>query len=423
MTRPASGTRAWAAFASGGFGLSISAMFGLLVPLRASEVGVSFGLIGLIVAARSLTESLLAVQQSRVIARVGTRGGFVISTATCAAVAALFIFAEGFWALLLLNVAMGAGRSLGWVASQAYISSFGAPADRGRNTGRFSFASNLSQVVTPLMVGTSAATIGYRFSFLVVAAYCLLFTLIALLLSPTRDDDHEEPVHMADAIRLFGIRRLQIAMLLTFVRLWVPNIWTPLFPLLLVADGFSPTLAAAVISSSSLVATAVNLFTGRLTRLASPEVLCTAALSVTTIGLIASPHLMAMPVVFLVPLMTGVGSGLSLPLLIMLVSEAAPPGQRSLALATRNAVNSMSAAIGPVGTAPMVAALGAVSAFAVAGGVSAALLVAAVALQRSTAGSRRAERTPPTAPVEAPAGGADPARPSNLATDQGGDAS
>jgi DHA1 family inner membrane transport protein len=376
----------WTAYLSGGFGLSVSAMLGLLVPLRADELGVSVAAIGVIVAARSLAEAVLAVPLSMLILRLGTRRAFVASTATCAGVAVAFTLADGFALLLLLNVAMGAGRSLGWVASQTYISSQGKPEDRARDTGRFSFASNASQMVAPLMIGAAAAAFGYRVAFLFIAGYCLLFAVVGIALPPATDVRSGTRVRLMAAAALFRLPRLQVAMLLSFVRLWVPNIWTPFFPLLLVAAGFSPQMAGAVISSAAAVAMVANLATGWLSRYAPPEVLCTAVLGVSVVGLVLSPHMLSVPAVFIPAAMVGLGNGLSLPLLIVLVSDAAPPGQRGLALATRNAVNSLAASLGPLGTGPLVAAVGAAGAFSATGGLAASLIVAVIALQRRAGG-------------------------------------
>jgi predicted MFS family arabinose efflux permease len=368
-------------------------MLGLLVPLRADELGIAIGAIGVIVAARSAAETVLAVPLSALIARLGTKGAFVLSTSASAVVAAAFTLADGFWTLLLLNVAIGAARALGWVASQTYIAGQYDPAHRARDTGRFSFVSNLSQMITPLMVGGAAAAWGYQAAFLVVAAYCALFALIGLALAPPRRTGSGERVKLRAAAGLFRLPRMQMAMLLTFVRLWVPNIWTPLFPLLLVsAGGASPQTAGAVVSSAAAVATLVNLLTGRLSRWASPEVLCTIALAFGVLGLIISPFLLSVPAAFLPAAFVGVANGLSLPLLIVLVSEAAPKGQRGLALATRNAVNSFSAALGPLGAGWLVASLGATTAFPVVGGVGALLLGGVVALRRAI---RTAEESRP----------------------------
>lgn len=378
--------RLWSAYLSGGFGLSVSAMLGLLVPLRADELGIAVAGIGVIVAARSLSETVLAVPLSAVTARLGTRGAFVLSAAACAVVSAAFVLAEGFWALFALNVAIGAGRSLGWVASQAYVSTQGRPEHRARDTGRFSFASNAGQMITPLLVGGAAAVVGYRWAFLVIAAYCALFVGVGLLLPRPRSRSGSDRVRLRAAAGLFGLPRIQMAMLLTFVRLWVPNIWTPLFPLLLVSAGASAPEAAAVVSSAAAVATAVNLLTGRLSRLAPPEVLCAVALGLAVVGLVVSPFLATLPGAFLPAVLVGIGNGLSLPLLIVLVSEAAPRGQKALALATRNAVNALSATLGPLGTGLLVGGLGATAAFPAMGGLAALLLGGVAVLRRRTGG-------------------------------------
>jgi MFS transporter, DHA1 family, inner membrane transport protein len=387
-TAPAE-ARLWAAYLSGGFGLSVSAMLGLLVPLRADELGIAVGAIGVIVAARSLSETLFAVPLSLVTARLGTRGAFILSAAWCAAASAAFVLAEGFWLLLLLNVVIGAGRSLGWVASQAYVSGQGLPEHRARDTGRFSFVSNAGQMVAPLLVGATAAVFGYGAAFVAIAAFCAVFVAIGLALPRPRSRSGSDRARLRDAARLFRLPRMQMAMLLTFVRLWVPNIWTPFFPLVLVSAGASAPEAAVVISFSAAVATVVNLLTGRLTRRTSPEALCTAVLALAVLGLVLSPFMASLPAALVPAALVGIGNGLSLPLLIVLVSEAAPKGQRALALATRNSVNALSASLGPLGTGGLVAALGATVAFPIAGGVAGALLVGVLALRRTASPTRR----------------------------------
>lgn len=368
-------------------------MMGLLVPLRADELGISLPAIGLIVGAYSAAAAVLAVPLSGLISRFGTRGAFLLSTAGCALLAATFTAAHGFWSLLMLNAAVGALSALGWVASQTYVSSWGPVQDRARNTGRFSFVSNASQTVTPLMVGACAATLGYRATFLVVAAYCAVFAAVGSSLASQRAQAGGDRVRLRAAGHLFLLPRLQLAMLLTFVRLWVPTIWRPFFPLLLVAGGASSELAGAVIASAAAVATGVSLLTGRLSRFASPETVCTVALAVAVAGLVLSPHLLTVPAVFLPAAMVGIGNGLSLPLLIVLVGEAAPPGQRGLALATRNAVNSLSGTIAPLGTAPLVAALGATTGFGLAGAVAGGMLALAALLQRGLGPERASRRS------------------------------
>jgi DHA1 family inner membrane transport protein len=372
--------RRWAVYLSGGFGLSISAMLSLLVPLRAHELGLSIGAIGVIVAARSISETLLAMPLGLVTSRVGTRTAFMWGTGGCALGCVAFTVATNQWTLVALNAVVGGARAMAWVASQAYVSGSGPVEERTRDTGRFSFVSNASQMVAPLLVGAVAAFAGYRWTFLLLGVHCLAFAVLGLALPRSRQGDLAERVRPSAIAALFRLPRLQVAMILSFVRLAVPSVWTPFFPLLLVAAGFTAGMAGAVLSFAAVVATAVNLLTGRLSRWASPEVLCIVALGSAAVGLLISPHLMSIPAVFLPAALVGVGNGLSLPLLIVLCTEAAPPGQAAVALGARNSVNSFAAAVAPLGVAPLVASYGTAFGLAVMSGATGVLLAAAYAL-------------------------------------------
>jgi hypothetical protein len=175
-----------------------------------------------------------------------------------------------------------------------------------------------------------------------------------------------------------------------------------------VGAGFSAGTAGGVLSFAAVVATGVNLSTARLSRWASPEVLCTIALGSAAVGLLISPHLMTIPAVFLPAALVGIGNGLSLPLLIMLFSEAAPPGQAALALGARNSINSFAAAVSPLGAAPLVASFGAATGFAVMSGATGALLAVAVFLH---ARGRAAGRGPGEPRTGEGSGAADDVRP------------
>lgn len=372
---------------------------GLLIPLRADELGMSIVVIGVLVAARPLAETMCAVPLSLLIARFGSRAAFVIGTGTCAVVCLGFTVATQYWLLLALSAVVGAGRALAWVASQSYVSYAGTAQDRARNTGRFSFVGNLSQMIAPLMVGATAAFAGYRQTFFLLAAYSFLFAILGLALPRRSPGELVERVRLRAVTTLFRLPRLQVAFLLSFVRVAIPSIWTPFFPLLLVGAGYSAGKAGAVLSFAAVVATAVNLATGWLSRWASTEVLSTVSLAAAAVGLLLSPHLMSMPAVLLPATLIGIGNGLSLPLLIVLFSEAAPAGQVPLALGARNAVNSAATAVAPMAVGTLVASLGAAIAFAAMSGFSGVLLATALGLYlRWRSGPKpREEETAPSA--------------------------
>lgn len=393
--------RPWAAYLSGGFGLGISAMLALLVPLRADELGLPIAAIGVIVAARPVAEAMLAVPLSLLVSRCGARATFVAGTACCTLTCVGFAVAAGYWMLLALSAAAGAGRALAWIASQSYVSYAGPAAERARNTGRFSFVGNLSQMVGPLVVGVAAAYVGYRYTFLLIAVHSLMFVALGLALPRRPPGEVVARVPLTATARLFRVPRLQVAFLLSFVRLAIPSAWHPFLPLLLVSAGYSAGEAGGVLSFAAVVATVVNLATGPLSRWASTEMLTTASLAAAAVGLLLSPHLLSVPLVLVPAALVGVGNGLSLPLLIALFTEAAPPGRAPLALGARNAVNSAATAGAPMVVAPLVASYGAATAFAAMSGVAGALLAVAVTLHHRR---RRYERSRGGLPAPAGSG-------------------
>lgn len=376
-------------YATGAFGLAMNAMLAFLVPLRADELGASLPVIGVLVGMKALMEALLSVPLGRVIDRVGARRAFQVGAAGSAVVALGLSASPTVWALFVCQALLGVTRPLGWVGSQTYVAALDA-ADGGTvHTGRFSFVSNLGQIVGPLAAGAVAQVAGYRAAFLVLFVYAAACAGIGLLLPNLRETRAPKEGAGATLGETWGLlreRRIQVAMLLTFVRLWNPNVFTAFFPLFLVTNGLPAGLAGSVVSAMGATATGVTLLTGRLSRHASPELLTALALSCGALGLAIAPFTTELPFVYLPAMGVGIGQGLSLPLLITIVSGAAPPGRRGLALGLRSSVNQTAATIGPMVGGPLIQALGVGLGFPLSASVAFALLAGALLLHRASGG-------------------------------------
>lgn len=175
---------------------------------------------------------------------------------------------------------------------------------------------------------------------------------------------------------------MQLVLLLTFTRLWLPTIWVAFLPLFLVTQGASVGVAATAASSMALVATLTTLFTGRLARLGRPTTVTTVALGMSCLGVALTPLASGIPAVYLPAALVGIGQGISLPLLLVLVSEMAPPSQRNLALSLRTGISQAAAAAAPLVVTPIIGIGGLGMGFASASGVGALLLVGAVVLAK-----------------------------------------
>ncbi len=378
------------AYLMGGYGLSLNALTSFLVPLRAVDLGVPLGWIGVLVGVRSIAETLLSVPLGRWMDRVGTRTAFIAGAATTAVLGVGYYFANGVAVLFLLQILIGASRPLGWVGSQSYVAGMSKGADRVRDAGRLSFVANVFQIITPLLAGIAVEGQSTRFAFLLIAGHGLFFLLIGLqvprLASEPKGGGGGEAPARARTRELVAVPAIRAALFLTFARLWLTSAWTAFFPLLLVTEGISPAIAGTAVSVMSATSTVLALTAGPLSKRMAPPLLTAAALGIGALGLALGPALTTVPSLYLSAVLMGVGQGLSLPLLIVIVSGAVPDHQRSQALSLRNSVNQGASSISPTLLAPLMAAFGSLTAFPVVGGIAGvSLLLSVLSARRSAA--------------------------------------
>lgn len=375
----------WLAYLTGGFGLAFNTMMIFLLPLRAHDLGISIGMIGLLLGAKGAVEALVSVPVGGVVDWIGPRRAFIVSTASCTVIIVLYGFATSVIALLLLQMIIGVARPMAWVGAQSFVSGLREGADQVRDTGRLSLFATGSQIVAPLLVGFAAQVSDTGTAFYAFAGYCALFVVVGLLVPKGADAGSKRATKRRGLIvglRLLGIRNIQVVMFLTFARLWITTVFVAFFPLMLVTSGISEGSAATVIAASGIVATILSPTSGRLTERLRVDVLAALALSCGVLGLILIPVLNTLPMAYIVSLLVGIGNGLSLPTLLVLVSRAVPPDMRGLALGLRASVNQTAAALAPILVAAVIGATVAATGFTLAAGVAAGFIGSALFTSR-----------------------------------------
>ena len=372
------------AYVAGTFSFSFALIVTFLLPLRARELDMPLVLIGFLIGAGSLVAAVTSIPSGALAQRIGPQRVFVLGTALCTGLAVVMGFTTSYVVLFLVQLGLGAARTSAWVAIQTYITNVGHPSQRVTITGRFSFATNVGTMVAPLLIGPAAQFMGYKDGFFFIAAVALFFVVIGLALKPITlpraapNTTQQSSAGFSAAyhqVRLVGI---QIAVILTFVRVWYQTTWTAFFPLFLIEGGMAEGVAATVISSTSVVATVTALGAGRAAKLGSRPAVAGASLAIGALSLVISPHLTAIPQVYLISLLYGVGVGISLPLLLAMFSEEAPPGGRGVAMGVRTSGNQVAALTAPSASGVIITAVGITLGFLASGGV--ALLLVAVAL-------------------------------------------
>lgn len=386
------------AYAIGGFGLSMNAVLYLLIPLRADELGANVGVIGLLVGTKALFETVLSVPMGAFMDRVGAKRSIQIGTAGTALIGVGMMAAPSLWMLFVLQVFMGIIRPLGWIGGQSYAAGLRGGKNRSHDAGRFSSVANLGQIISPIVAGALVGWQNPQAGFAMVVALGVIFFLVSLALldigrAPASADTGSG---FGAALGLMKLSRIQTVMFLTFNRLWVPAAWSSFFPLYLVDEGNSPTVAGSVISAMAVVATITSFYTGRIAKLGTPVAVTSVALALGCLGVAVSPVFDTMPMFYLAAALVGVGQGLSLPMLITLMSDAAPPEQRSLALGLRSGVNQAAATVAPIAIGPLIGTAGLVVGFPVAAAIGLAFVLAATWSARRDPVDDTADTSSPT---------------------------
>jgi MFS family permease len=336
-------------------------MVGFLIPLRAHELGAPIELVGVIVGAGAILGMLLAVPAGAMADRMGPRQAFVIGTLLNGAAAIGFWLADNYWAILVLQIVRGLPHSMSWVASQSYLSTIGAPGERAKLAGRFSFASGLGGLVSPLAIGAVATWLGYQQSFAFVVGYCALTVAMGVALPDVRAPRAESTGStggFAEAAALLRQRGPQVAVLLTFVRLWIGTGWSAFFPIYLAERGFSPAIIGTVVSGSGLISSFTGLAAHRLAGRLSNQTATASALALGALGTAISPYVAFVPVVYAPALFQGVGAGFSMPLVLAMLTSEVPASQRGIAMGLRTGANQAGNLVAPVVTGLLIGAFG-----------------------------------------------------------------
>ena len=327
----------------------------LLIPLRLIELGVPAAMFGLFIGAGGLLGTVMAVPSGALAQAIGPRRAYLLGAVLNGLAAVGFAISSNYWALLAIQVARGAAHSLGWVAGQTYVTGIGTPEERATIAGRFTATISSIGFFAPLTMGAIAQLVGFQRAFWFVAGYCLVFTLVGFTLPEVRTRASGTAPRSPGSLSGFGsawgllrIRGVRVAVLLTFVRLWIGSGWQPFFVGFLQQQGFAPFLIGTVQAANAMVSSVTGLSAGRLARLGSKEIVTVVGLVLGGVGVAISPHVAFVPLVYLPSLFMGIGSGLSMPLVMAILADQAPPGQRGVAMGLRTTGNQAGHMVAPV---------------------------------------------------------------------------
>ena len=311
------------------FGLG---MTWLAIPLYAASQGLSNAQIGLLIAAPVLVQAPLNLAGGAYTDRIGGRRIVLGSCAMQGVAGLLFIFAEGFAALLVCQIALVLSRAAFWPATWAMATEL--PGARGVQLGRLNALTNVGQIAGTAACGLLLAAAGYAATFAALAAVGLLAFLCAL---GTRAQPPKPAAPGAHAFAAYKplLRQpiIPYAMLCAYLSALPFSLSISFYPLLLAQFGHGEEASGILLALRALGSIGAGLIAARFVR-TGPEslwpVVCGLAVA-AAIGLFPLANHAAVLAFWLV--VVGVGTGAMTLYFQVTISEASSAGQRGSALA------------------------------------------------------------------------------------------
>ncbi|HUG76217.1 MAG TPA: MFS transporter [Burkholderiales bacterium] len=311
------------------FGLG---MTWLAVPLYAYAQGLSNAEIGALFAAPVLAQVPLNLVGGAYTDRIG---GHRIMLGSCWATVAAgvwFIYAQGFWMLMIGQLTLVLSRAAFWPATWAMATQL--PGARGMQLGRLNAVTNLGQIAGTGVSGFLLAAVGFTPTFAVLAAMGLA-AFAAGLGTPQRA--HKAPQATGGVLAAYWplLRRRIIAysMVCAYLSALPFSLSMSFYPLLLAHYGYSEAASGVLVALRAVGSIAASLIAARFVR-SGPQtlwpVVCGVAVA-ASVGLVPTLNHPVPIAVWL--LVVGAGTAAMTLYFQITMSEASRPQERGSALA------------------------------------------------------------------------------------------
>lgn len=185
-----------------------------ILPLYAKTFSAKGVTIGLVIAAFSLSRSLLGPFLGRLSDRIGRKRMLVAGLAGYAAVSVLYAVAGSLWQLGIFRLLQGGASVMVTPIAQAYIGDITPPGKEGRYMNGFYSAMFLGMALGPLLGGSLSAAFSYQAAFYGMGGLSLIALLLVTRTVPADHVHHTaqkreaEIVPLNDVIKNDGVKAI-----------------------------------------------------------------------------------------------------------------------------------------------------------------------------------------------------------------------
>lgn len=345
-----------ATYAAGFFSLSLLQMVALASPLFASHIGLSAGMVGVVVGSRSVAPLVYSIHIGSVMDRVGVRRVLLLFAGAGIGLPLLYPLFPTPGILIALQLLLGLASAVGWMAAQTAIARTGA--GDTRYTAWFSFITVAGTVAGPLLLGFIWDSAGPAGGYGLIAAWSGLLFLAALAMRP-RPVPQGFALHWRDIIpapsayvKAWQILRQPLGAFIiacTFLRLAGFGVLESFYPVFLQDIGFNTVMIGSLVALANLVSSPAALAANLWVKITGSErmaLLLSIAVAIAAIAV--TPLLHDFWALAVAISLFGLGAGVSMPLILVLLSRGVPADQQGTAAGLRGAINRLAAFLLPV---------------------------------------------------------------------------
>lgn len=348
----------------------------------AEKLGANLGMVGLGVGIYGFTQMLTRVPIGIGSDAMGRRRGIVVAGMLISAIAAagLALAPSPEWLVIFRGV-MGFAAAT-WVCSTVLFTSYFKKTDPSVPLSIMSLMSALGQVIGTSSGGVLAETFGWTMPFWISMALSLVAAVV-LLVPP--EDATARPV-MVTKESLWRITKAPLLLLSCGVGIVV------YFATFSTVYGFTPVLAERMgasraelgfLTTGALAAYSVlTILTPRLCKLLGERNTLIFGLAATTLGILPTPWVGSLTVLFVLQVLSGIGRGVLYPLMMSLSIKAVTPPDRASAMGFFQAAYAFGMFIGPWISGILADASGLPAVYILSGGLCLASLVVSIVITR-----------------------------------------
>ncbi len=350
------------------------------VALAALHVGASAFTVGVLASLFAVVPMLLAVSMGRLADRSGVRGPMTVGAAVMAVGWTLAFFLPELATLFVVSPVVGTAFMLFHIAANHAAGTMSAPAERVRNFSLVALGFSTSGFLGPIVAGFAIDGLGHWNAFLLLAAFpAAAFTALAAwrLPLPGPRPRSSEPVSR-NAFDLFADPGLRKILLVSALSNMTWDLFVFLVPIYGTRIGLAASAIGLVLGSFGAAIFVVRVALPFLARRFGEWNLLAGALLIAGAVFLALPFVTHVPLLLALAFVFGAGLGMSQPIVMTLLYNAAPDGRAGEVLGLRTTLLNFSQTFIPLLSGALSATLGMTPVF----WVMALVLVGGAALAR-----------------------------------------